>query len=81
MNPDEEIDIPYFSLTDREENGYCMECGKRKAKFQCDYITGKSFDLPKKGMIKECTCDWYLCEKCTNKLDGFDYCPKHFKLI
>ena len=41
----EELDIPIWSTSEQMEKGYCMECGKRKAKWQCDYITGKSIDL------------------------------------
>ena len=79
MNEEEELDIPVKSLTKQLELGLCMECGKRKAKYLCDYITGQSFDLYGKGQIKESTCDKLLCEKCTNKLNKRDYCKEHFK--
>ncbi len=75
----EELDIPIWDRTKQLELGICFECGKRKAKFQCDYLTGKTFDLYGKGVIKESTCDAYLCEKCTNKLNKRDYCKKHYE--
>lgn len=75
------IDIPFFSVFDRQKFGYCMECGKRKAKYLCDYHTGKTIDLYGKGMIEKSTCDWLLCEKCTNKINGKDYCKKHFNKV
>lgn len=81
MNEEEELDIPVKNLTKQLELGICMECGKRKAKYLCDYITGKSFDLYGKGQITESTCDKYLCEKCTNKLNKRDYCKKHIKQL
>ena len=81
MNEEEELDIPVKSLTKQLELGICMECGKRKAKYLCDYITGKTFDLYGKGQIKESTCDKYLCEKCTNKLNKRDYCREHINQL
>ena len=45
MNEDEELDIPIKDRTKQLELGICMECGKRKAKYLCDFIIGKSFDL------------------------------------
>ena len=81
VNEEEELDIPVKSLTKQLELGICMECEKRKAKYLCDYITGKTFDLYGKGQIKESTCDKYLCEKCTNKLNKRDYCKKHIKQL
>ena len=81
MNEDEELDIPIKDRIKQLELGICMECGKRKAKYLCDYITGKSFDLYGKGRIETSTCDKYLCEKCTNKLNKKDYCKKHIKLL
>ncbi len=74
-----ELDIPIFSMVERLEKGICSECGKRKAKYQCDYITGKTIDLYGKGKIQQSTCDAYLCEKCTNKLNKRDYCKKHYE--
>ncbi len=81
MNKDEELDIPVKSITKQLELGLCMECGKRKAKYLCDYITGKTFDLYGKGKIEPSTCDKYLCEKCTNKLNGKDCCKEHIKQL
>ena len=81
MNEDEELDIPIKDRTKQLELGICMECGKRKAKYLCDYITGKSFDLYGKGKIEISTCEKYLCEKCNNKLNKRDYCKKHIKLL
>ena len=81
MNEDEELDIPIKDCTKQLELGICMECGKRKAKYLCDYITGKSFDLYGKGKIEISTCDKLLCEECTNKLNGKDYCIEHIKLL
>jgi len=78
---DEELDIPIKDRNKQLELGICMECGKRKAKYLCDYITGKSFDLYGKGKIEPSTCDKYLCEKCTNKLNGKDYCKEHIKQL
>ena len=77
----EELDIPIWSISERLEKGYCMECGKRKAKWQCDYIVGKSIDLYGKGVMKQSTCDKYLCDKCTHKINYRDYCKKHYKMI
>ena len=74
MSKNEELDIPIKSITMQLGLGICMQCGKRKAKYLCDYITGKTFDLHGKGQIKKSTCDKYLCEKCTNKLNKRDYC-------
>ena len=34
-----------------------------------------------KGRIETSTCDKLLCEKCTNKLNGKDYCIEHIKLL
>ncbi len=79
MRDGEEWDIPVKDRSTQLELGICMECGKRKAKYLCDYITGKTFDLHGKGQIKQSTCDKYLCEKCTNKLNGRDYCKEHIK--
>ena len=76
---DEELDIPIKNCVKQLELGICMECGKRKAKYLCDYITGKSFDLYGKGKIQTSTCDKLLCEKCTNKLNKKDYCKEHIK--
>lgn len=76
---DEELDIPVKDRNMQLELGICMECGKRKAKYLCDYITGQSFNLYGKGSIKESTCDKLLCEKCTNKLNERDYCKEHIK--
>lgn len=78
---DEELDIPIKDRNKQLELGICMECGKRKAKYLCDYITGKTFDLYGKGKIEPSTCDKYLCEKCTNKLNGKDYCKEHIKQL
>ena len=78
---DEELDIPIKDRNKQLELGICMECGKRKAKYLCDYITGKSFDLYGKGKIEPSTCDKYLCEKCTNKLNRRDYCKNHIKEV
>ena len=78
---DEELDIPIKNHSMQLESGICMECGKRKAKYLCDYITGKSFDLYGKGQITESTCDKYLCKKCTNKLNKRDYCIDHIKQL
>ena len=75
----EELDIPIWDRNKQRELGICFECGKRKAKFQCDFLTGKTFDLYGKGVIKESTCDVYLCDKCTNKLNQKDYCKKHYE--
>lgn len=79
MNENEEWDIPVKNRNMQLKLGICMECGRRKAKCLCDYITGQSFDLYEKGQIKESICDKYLCEKCTNKLNGRDYCKEHIK--
>ena len=81
MNEDEELDIPIKNHIKQLELGICMECGKRKAKYLCDYITGKFFDLYGKGKIETSTCDKLLCEECTNKLNGKDYCIEHIKLL
>ena len=78
---DEELDIPIKNHSMQLELGFCMECGKRKAKYLCDYITGKSFDLYGKGKIETSTCDKLLCEKCTNKLNSKDYCKEHIKQL
>lgn len=77
----EELDIPIWSTSEQMEKGYCMECGKRKAKWQCDYITGKSIDLYGKGVMKQSTCDKYLCDECTYKINYRDYCKEHYKMI
>ena len=79
MNENEEWDIYVKNRNMQLKLGICMECGKRKAKYLCDYITGKTFDLYGKGQIKESTCDKLLCEKCTNKLNKRDYCKEHFE--
>lgn len=82
MEQDEfELDIPIKNIKTQIELGICMECGKRKAKYLCDYIVGKTFDLYGKGKIVTSTCDKYLCEKCTNKLNERDYCKEHIKLL
>ena len=81
MSENEELDIPIKSIAMQLELGICMQCGKRKAKYLCDYITGKTFDLHGKGQIKKSTCDKYLCEKCTNKLNQRDYCREHIKQL
>ena len=81
MRDGEEWDIPVKDRSTQLELGICMECGKRKAKYLCDYITGKSFDLYGKGKIETSTCDKLLCEKCTNKLNGKDYCKEHIKQL
>ena len=78
---DEELDIPIKNRIKQLELGICMEYGKRKAKYLCDYITGKSFDLYGKGKIEMSNCDKMLCEKCTNKLNGRDYCKEHIKQL
>lgn len=78
---EEELDIPIKNPFMQLELGICIECGKRKAKYLCDYITGKTFDLYGKGKIEPSTCDKYLCEKCTNKLNGKDYCKEHIKQL
>ena len=75
----EEFDIPIWDRNEQRKLGLCFECGKRKAKFQCDYITGKTFDLYGKGKIEQSMCSNYLCEKCTNKLNERDYCKKHYE--
>lgn len=76
-----ELDIPIKNIYKQFELGICMECGKRKAKYLCDYVIGKTFDLHGKGQIKESTCNKYLCEKCTNKLNKRDYCKEHIKKL
>ena len=81
MGDDEEWDIPVKNRNMQLKLGICMECGRRKGKYLCDYITGQSFDLYGKGQIKESTCDKYLCEKCTNKLNKRDYCKEHIKKL
>jgi uncharacterized protein (DUF2147 family) len=73
----EELNIPIRNISIQLEKGICMECGKRKAKYLCDYVVGKSFDLYGKGKIEISTCDKLLCEKCTNKLNTKDYCKEH----
>ena len=78
---EEELDIPVKSRELQFEHGICMECGKRKAKYLCDYIVGKTFDLYGKGIIKTSTCDKYLCEKCTHKVNNKDYCSDCIKKI
>ncbi len=78
---DKELDIPIKNHFMQLELEICMECGKRKAKYLCDYITGKSFDLYGKGKIETLTCDKLLCEKCTNKLNSKDYCKEHIKQL
>lgn len=40
---DKELDIPIRNPIKQLELGICMECGKRKAKYLCDYITGKIY--------------------------------------
>lgn len=75
------LDIPVKDIYKQIELGLCMECGKRKAKYLCDYIIGKSFDLYGKGVCKTATCDKYLCEKCTSKVNHRDYCKEHIKYI
>lgn len=81
-NKDEfELDIPIKNKNTQIELGICMECGKRKAKYLCDFVIGKSFDLYGKGVCKNSTCDKYLCEKCTNKVNNRDYCKEHIKLL
>lgn len=77
----EKLDIPIYSILDRLKLGICFECGKRKAKYLCDYVEGKSFDLHGEDVIKESTCDKYLCEKCTNKLNKRDYCKEHYEAL
>ena len=72
-------DIPIKNRLMQKELGICEECGKRKAKYLCDYIDGKTFDLWGRGKIEQSTCDKYLCEKCTNKLNERDYCSKHIQ--
>ena len=79
IEEDIELDIPIKNRIKQIEFGICMECGKRKAKYLCDYIVGKTYDLYGKGSIETSTCDKYLCEKCTNKLNGRDYCINHIK--
>lgn len=81
MEEEVELDIPIKNPIKQIEFGICMECGKRKAKYLCDYITGKSIDLYGKGRVEPSTCDKLLCEKCTNKLNGMDYCKKHIKQL
>ena len=77
----DELDIPIWSILYRQKLGYCMECGKNKAKYLCDYHIGKTIDLYGKGLIEDSTCDLLLCEKCTNKIANKDYCKKHFNQV
>ena len=77
----EELDVPVLDRNRQRKLGLCFECGKRKAKYVCDYITGKSFDFYGEGTIKISTCDKYLCEKCTNKLNKRDYCKEHYEAL
>ena len=77
MKEADTYDIPIKNKLMQKELGICEECGKRKAKYLCDYVIGKSFDLYGKGRIQQSTCDKYLCENCTNRINERDYCSKH----
>lgn len=65
-----------------EESRYrCVVCGIRPATRLCDYENGKLFDAPSDNgrimPIQKSYCSATLCDKCTTKINGKDYCPKH----
>ena len=65
-----------------EENTImCSECEIRPATRLCDYKIGYNIDYSGVGKVKEVLCDKPLCDKCTHKLNGNDYCKEHFKSI
>ena len=58
-----------------------FETSENNGKRMLDYIVGKSIDLYGKGVMKQSTCDKYLCDKCTHKINYKDYCKKHYEMI
>jgi len=59
----------------------CAICRIRPAKWLCDYENGLLFDAPSESghklQIQKGYCSATLCDKCTTKINGKDYCPKH----
>lgn len=59
----------------------CVVCGIRKATRLCDFENGLLFDAPSdsghKVPIQKAYCSATLCDKCTTKINGKDYCPNH----
>ena len=59
----------------------CVFCGIRPATRLWDYETGLLFDaLDDNGHFKpiqKCRCSATMCDKCSTKINGKDYCPNH----
>lgn len=75
------FDIPVRDYNMQFEQNICMQCGKEKAKYVCDYVIGKTFDLKGKGIVDEVLCDKFICENCRIRINNKDYCKEHYMAL
>lgn len=76
-----EGNFPRFDLPMEKR---CLYCGQ-EAKWLCDAYVGVIFDAPnEKGIktpIQRSQCSIPMCDKCTFKFNGYDFCKEHSKEI